>query len=510
MLRLAAILVVGCTLAATGAVAGPRQPPADPKPVASPADDLVLLEAATWGASPSSWAELKRLGRERWLAAQLRPAPDVALPAALQSQIDALPGRGRPLVATLRELDEQNRAANALADPDARKAAQQAYQGALNDHARAAGSATILRALYAPDQLREKLAWFWLNHLNVFAGKANLRAMVGDYMDGAIRPHALGRFRDLVSASMRHPAMLRYLDNAENAAGRLNENYARELMELHTLGIGGGYAQADVEALARILTGLGIDLRPEPPKLRPELAAELVGDGAFLFNPARHDRGDKTLLGASIRGGGIEESERALDLLVRHPATARRVSRALATFLGGDDPPDALVGRVAATFTRTDGDIAETVRTLLAAPEFPALARRRFKMPVAFVFSALRLAYDTRPILNTAPVEGWLNRLGQGPFRHPTPDGSPLESAAWTGPGQMVTRFEIARAIGGGPAGLFKGDGVERPGFPLLQNELYFALLRERLGDKTRRALDEAVSPQDWNTLFLSSPEFMR
>ena len=167
--------------------------------------------------------------------------------------------------------DQQSRAANQLTDPEQKKAAQQAFQQAMNDRGRQAAARSILRALYAPDQLRERMVWFWFNHFNVHLYKANIRALIGDYEERAIRAFAMGRFRDLLSATLRHPAMLRYLDNADNAAGHINENYAREIMELHTMGVGSGYTQTDVEELARILTGVGIDLETEDPKLKPEL-----------------------------------------------------------------------------------------------------------------------------------------------------------------------------------------------------------------------------------------------
>lgn len=490
----------------TAAVAGP------PASTAPALDDLTLLDALSWGPSVSGAAELRRLGRQRWLAEQLHPAT-AQLPDPVEAQIAALPGAGKPLIAIVSELEGQNRAAAAMTDPEARKAAQQSYQSALNDIVRGSAARTILQALYGPDQLRQKMSWFWFNRFNVHAGKANLRAMVGDYMDRAIRPHALGRFRDLLGATLKHPAMLRYLDNAENAAGRLNENYARELMELHTMGVGSGYAQADVEALARILTGVGIDTRSDDPKLKPEWQGQIVRDGLFLFNPARHDYSEKVFLGHRIAGSGFGEVEAALDILSRHPATARNVSRALATYFAGDAPPEALVARMADTFTRTDGDVAAVLSTLFGAPEFPVARERHVKDPVAFVFSALRLAYDDRVILSTAPVQGWLNRLAEGLFNHGTPDGYALSAGAWTGPGQLTTRFEVARQIGGGSAGLFRppgADAADRPAFPLFQNALFFESWRHRLTPATRAALDQAVSPQDWNTLFLSSPEFMR
>ncbi|AYO83789.1 DUF1800 domain-containing protein [Methylobacterium brachiatum] len=478
----------------------------------SPAADVAFLDALTWGATPSAFAQLRRDGRARWLQAQLHPPAEPRLPPAAQAQVDALTPPGT-LLERARSLEAQSKAAKDLADPEARKAAQSAFQAALNDAARNAASAWVLRALYSPDQLRERLTWFWFNRLNVHQGKSTLRAAVGDYVDTAIRPHVLGRFRDLLMASLRHPAMLRYLDNDANAAGHINENYAREIMELHTMGVGSGYSQADVEALARILTGVGIDLKPESPKLRPEHAADFIRDGLFEFNPNRHDYGDKTFLGTRIRGRGWPEVEEALDLIARHPATASSVSRALATYFLGQAPDDALVARLAAIFTRTDGDIAAVMEALIRDPAFAAAQTSAFKDPVRYVFSALRMAYDERVILNTGPVLGWLNRLGEGLFNRSTPDGYALDAAAWSGPGQLTTRFEIARQIGSGPAGLFKPaapDRPEEPAFPVLANALYFSTLSGTLSAPTKGALAQAVSPQDWNTLYLASPEFMR
>ncbi|CAA2155661.1 hypothetical protein MBRA_01296 [Methylobacterium brachiatum] len=445
-------------------------------------------------------------------AGAAHPPAEPRLPPAAQAQVDALTPPGT-LLERARSLEAQSKAGKDLADPEARKAAQSAFQAALNDAARNAASAWVLRALYSPDQLRERLTWFWFNRLNVHQGKSTLRAAVGDYVDTAIRPHVLGRFRDLLMASLHHPAMLRYLDNDANAAGHINENYAREIMELHTMGVGSGYSQADVEALARILTGVGIDLKPESPKLRPEHAADFIRDGLFEFNPNRHDYGDKTFLGTRIRGRGWPEVEEALDLIARHPATASSVSRALATYFMGQAPDDALVARLAAIFTRTDGDIAAVTEALIREPAFAAAQTSAFKDPVRYVLSALRMAYDERVILNTGPVLGWLNRLGEGLFNRSTPDGYALDAAAWSGPGQLTTRFEIARQIGSGPAGLFKPaapDRPEEPAFPVLANALYFSTLAGTLSAPTKGALAQAVSPQDWNMLYLASPEFMR
>jgi len=479
------------------------------------ARDLALLDCLTWGVSASSAEHLRALGTERWLQEQVHPPANTALPDAVKVQIEAMPDVHKLPFDIAVAFEQQAKSANQVADADQRKAAQQVYQGAMNDRARQAAARTILRALYAPDQLRERMTWFWFNHFNVHQSKANLRILVGDYEDRAIRPLALGKFRDLLAATLHHPAMLRYLDNSDNAAGHINENYAREIMELHTMGVGSGYTQADVEALARILTGVGIDLKPEDPKLKPELQSQLMREGAFEFNPSRHDYGDKTFLGQTIKGRGLAEVDEALDILVHHPATATHLARQIATYFVSDNPPDSLVQRMAQTFKASDGDIAAVLAAMVHAPEFSASLKpgSKFKDPVQYVFSAVRLAYDDKVILNTSPIQSWLNRLGEGLFNHETPDGYALTSASWSGPGQMMMRFEIARQIGSGSAGLFKPDvpnAADQPAFPLIQNALYFNGLRRTLGPTTLAALDKAISPQDWNTLYLSSPEFMR
>jgi uncharacterized protein (DUF1800 family) len=487
--------------------------PAAAAPRTLSATDIALLNRITWGANASSAAELAAVGPDRWLERQLHPAAADSLPPAASAEIDALPVGRAPLAKLLVDLDAQNKAAGQIADPDRKKAAQGAYQQALAALGRAAATRELLRDLYSPAQLREQMTWFWFNHFNVHQYKANLRAMVGDYEETAIRPHALGRFRDLLEATLRHPAMLRYLDNADNAAGHVNENYAREIMELHTMGVGAGYTQKDVQELARILTGVGIDLKPEPPHVRPEHAGDLIRAGAFEFNPNRHDYGDKVFLGHVIKGRGFGEVEKALDLLSRQPATATHISAELATYFVADTPPPALVERMARTFQHSDGDIAAVLETMFRSPEFKASLGTKFKDPVHYAISAVRLAYDDKVILNAGPVQSWLGRLAEGLYNRETPDGYPMIAAAWDGPGQMAARFEIARQIGGGGAGLFKPDqpgASDRPGFPTLQNALYYNGLSDTLGKPTLTALGEAASQQEWNTLFLASPEFMR
>jgi len=484
-----------------------RKPP--PTPALS---DIALLNRVTWGANESSLAKLRSMGAKKWLDWQLHPTEADRPPPAAQAQIDAMTISHQPLAALVTSIAAQSKAANQIADPDAKHVAQQAYQQAMNDLARQGAAREVLRDLYSPAQLREQMTWFWFNHFNVHQAKSDIRAMVADYEDRAIRPHALGRFRDLLAATMYHPAMLRYLDNAENGAGHINENYAREIMELHTMGVGSGYTQQDVQELARCLTGLGIDAKPEDPKLKPELQSQLVRDGLFEFNPARHDYGDKVFLGHTIKGTGLAEVNEVLDILAREPATARHISTELAVFFVSDAPPPALVDRMAQTFQHTDGDIAAVLSTLFHSPEFAASAGQKFKDPAHYVLSAVRLAYDDKIILNTAPILGWLNRMAEGIYNHPTPDGYSMNSVSWNGPGQLAVRFEIARQIGSGSAGLFKPPepgATDHPAFPRLQNALYFSGLRQMLRPATQAALDQAISPQDWNMLFLCSPEFM-
>jgi uncharacterized protein (DUF1800 family) len=475
--------------------------------------DLTLIDLVTWGVNPSSVADFLKLGRDRWLDAQLRPPAKDRLPPAAADMIAAMQISKEPAPEIAMALAAQQRAANQIADIEQKKAAQQAYQQALGDVGRQAATRSLLRDLYSADQLREKMTWFWFNHFNVNQNKSDIRATIGDYEDRAIRLHALGRFRDLLGATATHPAMLRYLDNAENARGHINENYAREIMELHTMGVGSGYTQEDVQELARILTGVGINLQAQEPKLPAGAQADYARLGLFEFNPNRHDYSVKHFRGHTIEGRGFAEVEEALDILAREPATATHIARQIATFFVADTPPDALVQRLAQTFQKTDGDIASVLQALFRAPEFAAAPKTKIKDPMQFVLSAVRLAYDAHVILNPGPIQNWLNRLAEGLYVHETPDGYAMNSAAWSGPGQIAMRFEIARQIGSNSAGLFKPpgpDAVDHPAFPQIQNALYFSALEHTLSPTTRAALDQAISPQDWNTLFLSSPEFMR
>jgi uncharacterized protein (DUF1800 family) len=482
-------------------------------PLSLSAGDLALLNRLTWGANATVARRFSAVGAEAFINEQLHPPHGDRLPSAIEGQIDALKISQKPVAQLAIELEQQRRDANAITDPDQKRDARRAYRQALADLRREAATRSLLRDLYSPDQLKEQLTWFWLNHFNVSANKGNIRALIGDYEENAIRQHALGRFRDLLGATLHHPAMLIYLDNNRNAAGRINENYAREIMELHTLGVGAGYTQNDVQELARILTGVGVNLTPDGPQVRPALRGQLVRDGLFVFNPNRHDYGDKTFLGHRIAGRGLAEVDQALDLLSRAPATSRFVSRKIALYFVSDDPPPALVERMAATFRKTDGDIAAVLKTMFESTKFKNSLGTRFKDPIHFVLSAVRLAYDDRPIVNATPLQNWLNRMAEPLYGRQTPDGYGLAEAAWASPGQMVTRFEIARVIGSGAAPLFHAPGMSEAAEPAplkLAGNPSLQGMESRVGGQTREALNAATTAQDWNTLFLASPEFMR
>ncbi len=418
-----------------------------------------------------------------------------------------------PFEQLVRDLEQRRRNIAALGDDQQKNAARKAYQQELVRLGRETATRSLLRALYSPNQLQEQMTWFWMNHFNVFQGKRNLRAMVGDYEEQAIRPHALGKFRELLAAIAHHPAMLRYLDNEQNAVGRINENYARELMELHTLGIDGGYGQHDIQELARILTGVGVNTGDRQPPLRGEQQAQYQRRGLFEFNPNRHDYGDKQFLGQTVHGQGLAELDQALDRLSRAPATARFISHKLAVFLVSDTPPPALVKRMVQTFQHSDGDIAAVLRTLFEAPEFRQSLGRQFKDPMHYVLSSVRLAYNGQPILNATPLLYWLNQMGEPLYGRLSPDGYPANREAWSGSGQMSARFEFARALGAGGPGLFRIEGMPPPVPPQpppLADTPYFAALENSLSANTRQALQQAASPQEWNAFLLSSPEMMQ
>jgi uncharacterized protein (DUF1800 family) len=471
-------------------------------------DDVAWLNRVTYGVTSSTLARFRSEGRRKFLQEQLTST--ATLPAAVSEQIGKLEVSHVDGATLLREVANEQKRINTLPEGEPREAARKALNDRGNTLANEAARREILRAIYSSSQLQEQLTWFWLNHFSVHQAKANGRWLVADYTERAIRPHALGHFSDLVMATLQHPAMLQYLDNAQNANGHINENYARELLELHTLGVGGGYTQQDVQELARILTGVGVNPAGDNPKLKKEWQPLYIRDGAFEFNPARHDFGDKTFLGQPVPGAGFDEVRRAVDLIVSQPACARFVSRRLAQYFVADDPPPRLVDEMSRTFSKTHGDIRAVLETMQTSKELTRSLGAKFRDPMQYVIASVRLAYDDKPIENVRPIMNWLNALGEPLFGRATPDGYPLVASAWTSSGQMSRRFEIARAIGSGNAGLFQPDNgavAERTGFPQIATRVYYDSIEPQLAPDTRAALDKASSQAEWNTFLLASPD---
>jgi len=484
--------------------------------------DIRWLDRVTFGVDAAIVSRYQKLGREKFLDEQLHPP--TTDPEPLAAEIQAIPVTRQRAAERIKANRVEQQRISTLTSEDDKQHARTALNQAGNEIVYETMKRFLTRALESPWQLREQMTWFWMNHFNVFQGKANIRWTLAEYEEQTVRAHALGKFSDLVMATATSPAMLEYLDNAQSAVGKINENYARELMELHTLGVSGGrsgsrYTQADVQELARVLTGVGINFSDTEPKLPPARRALYVHRGLFEFNPARHDFNAKTVLGETIKGDeGLGDVERAVTLLCRQPATARFISTKLATYFVADEPPPALVDHMARTFAKTDGSIAAVLREMfmdkdvLAVLNAPTPRLEKFKDPVQFVVSSLRLAYDGKTVTNYHPATGWLQQLGEPLYGRVTPDGYAVTEAAWTSSGQMVRRFEIARAIGSGSAGLFNGeDNKPGPtvGFPMLTTRLFYDAIEPTLGPKTRDALSHTASQQEWNTVLLASPEWM-
>ena len=476
-------------------------------------DPAQLLNRISWGWNESSSRQLASMGMDSFLDQQLRNRTAV-LPADIQSQIDSLSITQQPFDQMIFALELRRETSAKLKGTD--DTLRKEYQQELTRLEREAANRSLLRAVYSPNQMQEQMTWFWMNHFNLGNKKHNLRAMLGDFEEQAIRPYALGNFRDLLRATVMHPAMLRYLDNEHNAVNRINENYARELMELHTMGVGSGYTQRDVQELARVLTGVGINLDKGSPRLRPEFQRAYVRRGLFEFNPQRHDFGEKQILSQTIRGRGLGELEEVIGLLCRQPATARFVSHKLAVYFVSDTPSPALVEAMAKRFLQTDGDIPSVLRVMFDTPEFVASLGSKFKDPMHYVVSSIRLAYDGVSIVNTDPMLKWLNTMGELPNAHQTPDGYSMMESAWASPGQMTTRFDIAKAIASGSPALFKADNqefkirVQDLPRPQLGNSEFVKKWSTNFSATTQEALKQASTSQEWNTLFLAAPEMMR
>ncbi|MEJ2793409.1 DUF1800 domain-containing protein [Iodobacter sp. LRB] len=451
---------------------------------------LFALNRLGYGPGVGDVARVSQQGVRAWLQAQLHPA-SVVLPTPLAEHFSALEARQREAINRLDEL-----AALGQVSDRNREQRQILRREIFRDIAEADLDARLQRAVLSPRQLEELLTEFWFNHFNVYSGKAEVRALAGAYEREAIRPHVLGRFRDLLGATARHPAMLFYLDNWQsvasgsrrNQSGGLNENYARELMELHSFGVDGGYTQQDVTELARMFTGWSYERR--------NLAAGPAA--AFRFVQRWHDSGGKRWLGQNISQRGEAEGEYALDVLASAPATAAHISLQLAQFFVSDTPSPALVQRMAQRFKASDGDIRAVLETLFESDEFWQ-AVPRFKTPYRYVISALRLQGVEQPPLRA--VQGTLQQMGQAIYAWPTPDGYKASEAAWLNPLAIQKRVDFATQLG---LGRLASGSASAASASQMQAEI-----APLLGANTRQILnDQSTALQA--ALLLGSPEFMR
>ncbi len=432
-------------------------------------------------------------------------------------------------------------------------------------------SAKLLRAVYSDRQLEEVLTDFWFNHFNVFIGKGADHYLVTAYERDVIRPHVLGKFKDLLVATAKSPAMLFYLDNWQSegpdseaarglpargqypAAGApsgrravaypvprpprsqpqpaapnnqqkrrngLNENYARELMELHTLGVNGGYTQQDVTQVARVFTGWTID---EPRQ-----------GGGFVYRPRLHEPGQKSVLGHKIKESGENEGMQVLDILAHHPATARFISTELAQRFVSDDPPKSLIDAMAKTFLKTDGDIRAVLQTMFRSPEFwaPEAYRARVKTPFEFVVSSLR-ATEVE-IVDPQPLLGWLNKMGMPLYGSQPPTGYSTKADVWVNSAALLDRmnFGLALAANRLPGATFNLAQLLNPAPTAdadpyqVQLKLEQALVPGDVSQQTHQTIEDHIvgpqamaqfedpsHPSNLNViagLLLGSPEFQR
>jgi uncharacterized protein (DUF1800 family) len=360
---------------------------------------------------------------------------------------------------------------------------------------RAEAMARFQRVVYAEVGFVERLVHFWSNHFCVSAAKGGLvRAAAGSFEREAIRPHVLGRFADMLKAVESHPAMLAYLDNAQSFGphspagerGRrgLNENLAREILELHTLGVHGGYSQADVTSLARIITGWTF-----------AGAAGRIGEpGSFVFFPLAHEPGDFTLLGKVYKAGGLEQGEAALADLARHPSTARHIATKFARHFVADEPPGGLVDRLAKVFRDTDGDLNSLANSLIDADEAWSAPLSKMRTPEQFLLAAIR-AVDRMPD-DPGAVLGPLYVMGMPLWQPPGPNGWPDTVAAWASPEGMKLRLDVSAAIAARVKELVNPSDVLE------------SIAGEAASAETRQAIARAESRQQGLALLLMSPEF--
>lgn len=431
--------------------------------VAEPRERVThLLNRAAFGPSPADVAEVEKVGVENWLTSQLQPGLDPAVQQRL-AQLKTLdlsiaqafdqyaPPKQKLKEAGIDATDEAGK----------RRLMREAKDELPRQLIIELTQARLIRAIESRRQLEEVLVDFWFNHFNVSAEKGRVKWMVTSYERDAIRPFVFGKFRDLLGATAKHPAMLVYLDNwqsvrdgfelkrkkredlddddeAPKLPRGLNENYARELMELHTLGVDAGYSQNDVREAARALTGWSLVAQPTKPDF-----------GSFIFRRPAHDEGSKFVFSLKLpAGGGQGDGEALLDFLARHPATAKHIAFKLCQRFVSDAPPPALVERIAARFTATDGDLRAVTQAIFDAPEFWSSVDVKTKTPLEFVASSIR-AVGTVTELKPA-LARTLDGMGQPLYRCTPPTGFAENASAWVSAGALVARINFGLALTSG------------------------------------------------------------
>jgi uncharacterized protein (DUF1800 family) len=483
-----------------------------------------VLNRVSFGPRPGDVARVRALGVERYIDQQLHPErladpvveTHLVSLATLQmsaAEIDAQFEQPLIEMRRQRQLASGGNSSGTPLEPSPEMRARN------NQLVLELSEQKILRAVYSERQLSEVMTDFWFNHFNVDARKGRDRFLLTAYERDAIRPHVLGKFRDLLEATAKSPAMLFYLDNwtsvdpsafardPRGAAGTrnrqrrgLNENYARELMELHTLGVDGGYSQHDVTEVARAFTGWTIG---NPRQGR-----------GYVFDPRVHDRGEKLVLGHLVAaGGGANDGEQVLDILATHPSTARFIATKLVRRFVSDDPPAALVDRAAARFSDSGGDIREVLRTIFTAPEFlaPGAYRAKVKTPFEFVVSTVR-ATESEVQDATALVRA-VQQLGMPLYACQPPTGYKDTAEAWINTGALVNRMNIALALAsnrmrgislGSDAASSDGDSAGT------RRDLVHRILNSDVSDTTWSIVDRAATTAQTIALALGSPEFQK
>ena len=527
------------------------------------------------GARPGDAA---RIGADAgsWLRSQLGPAAATAVDATPSSgPASAATPSSRPAsAATLEEIAALRLARQAAQSrlrnqpPEVDEASVREYARFVAERYRQQAAASLMAAVGSDQPFRERLVRFWSNHFAISADKQPLGAIAADYTDEAIRPHVTGRFADLLKAAVQHPAMLLYLDNQtsigpgsalarlanRNRQLGLNENLAREILELHTLGVDGGYTQNDVIELAKSLTGWSIGGRggalgdgrlAAVIARRFASAADAGRPGEFVFRDALHEPGAKTILGRRFAEGGADEAEAVLEFLARRPETARFLATKLARHFVADEPPPRLVDRLAAVYTETDGDLVAVCLALVDAPESWQAPLAKYKTHEEFAISAWRalgstaprIAFDStapgfapeRPAPSTAPstaptpaptpapspapraaavargvaatgirLVGIATQLGQRPLTPGSPAGWPDTAEHWNGGDALLKRIELATTIGGAV-----GDRIDAAA-------RLDEVLGETASDATRSGIRRAESGSQAMALLLAAPEFQR